>query len=212
MDLRHVFLGGVDRGQAVVAGETGGIDEHLGQLGDEEGASQAGLERRLELVAAVRQLGGNELLIVGLSEGTSNLLIFDARGRHQSWDVTVGSGDLQAIEASPLKQLLRDSPEATLRIVGDRIVVDGLIRNPSELKMLADYPDVVVLAKLDPRVVDRRVLEINTEHALVKRLDASASFDDLAHVLFDQAVIAEGGQLEDPAAYVKRVNAMLVAG
>jgi molecular chaperone HtpG len=56
------------------------------------------------------------------------------------------------------------------------------------------------------------ILEINTGHALVKRLDASASFDDLAHVLFDQAVIAEGGQLEDPAAYVKRVNAMLVAG
>jgi molecular chaperone HtpG len=56
------------------------------------------------------------------------------------------------------------------------------------------------------------ILEINTEHALVKRLDASAAFDDLAHVLFDQAVIAEGGQLEDPAAYVRRVNAMLVAG
>jgi molecular chaperone HtpG len=56
------------------------------------------------------------------------------------------------------------------------------------------------------------ILEINTEHALVKRLDASASFDDLAHVLFDQAVIAEGGQLDDPAAYVKRVNTMLAAG
>ncbi len=54
-------------------------------------------------------------------------------------------------------------------------------------------------------------LEINAEHALVKKLDGSAHFDDLAQVLFDQAVLAEGGQLEDPAAYVKRVNAMLLA-
>jgi molecular chaperone HtpG len=52
-------------------------------------------------------------------------------------------------------------------------------------------------------------LEINPEHALVKRLDGSAHFDDLAQVLFDQAVLAEGGHLEDPAAYVKRVNALL---
>ena len=54
-------------------------------------------------------------------------------------------------------------------------------------------------------------LEINADHALVKKLDSSAHFDDLAHVLFDQAVLAEGGNLEDPAAYVRRVNAMLLA-
>ncbi len=54
-------------------------------------------------------------------------------------------------------------------------------------------------------------LEVNAEHALVKRLDSSAHFDDLANILFDQALLAEGGQLEDPAAYVKRVNALLVA-
>lgn len=53
-------------------------------------------------------------------------------------------------------------------------------------------------------------LEINAEHALVKKLDGSAHFDDLAQVLFDQAVLAEGGHLEDPAAYVKRVNALLL--
>lgn len=52
-------------------------------------------------------------------------------------------------------------------------------------------------------------LEINAEHALVKKLDGSDHFDDLAQVLFDQAVLAEGGHLEDPAAYVKRVNALL---
>jgi molecular chaperone HtpG len=53
-------------------------------------------------------------------------------------------------------------------------------------------------------------LEINPEHALVKRLDGNAHFDDLAQVLFDQAVLAEGGHLEDPAAYVRRVNALLI--
>ncbi|RQP26445.1 molecular chaperone HtpG [Piscinibacter terrae] len=54
------------------------------------------------------------------------------------------------------------------------------------------------------------ILEVNAEHALVKRLDGSAHFDDLAHILFDQALLAEGGHLEDPAAYVKRVNSLLV--
>jgi molecular chaperone HtpG len=57
------------------------------------------------------------------------------------------------------------------------------------------------------------ILEINTEHALVKKLDSaegSERFDDLANIVFDQAVLAEGGVLEDPAAYVRRVNALLV--
>lgn len=59
--------------------------------------------------------------------------------------------------------------------------------------------------------VSKPTLEINPEHALVKRLDGSSHFDDLAQVLFDQAVLAEGGHLEDPAAYVRRVNALLTA-
>jgi molecular chaperone HtpG len=57
----------------------------------------------------------------------------------------------------------------------------------------------------------RPILEVNAEHALVKRLDGNAHFDELAHILFDQAVLAEGGQLEDPAAYVRRVNALLTS-
>src|SRR4051812_39063787 len=55
------------------------------------------------------------------------------------------------------------------------------------------------------------ILEINAEHPLVKRLESSERFDDLAAILFDQAMLAEGGQLEDPAAYVRRVNALLLA-
>ena len=54
------------------------------------------------------------------------------------------------------------------------------------------------------------VLEINAEHALVKKLDGSVHFNDLANILFDQALLAEGGLPEDPAAYVRRVNALLV--
>ena len=54
------------------------------------------------------------------------------------------------------------------------------------------------------------VLEVNAEHPLVKKLDGSEHFDDLAHILFDQALLAEGGLPDDPAAYVKRVNALLV--
>ena len=58
------------------------------------------------------------------------------------------------------------------------------------------------------------VLEINAEHPLVKKMETleagTPRFDDLAHVLFDQALLAEGGLPADPAAYVRRVNALLV--
>ncbi len=54
------------------------------------------------------------------------------------------------------------------------------------------------------------VLEVNAQHPLVKKLDGSVHFNDLAHILFDQALLAEGGLPADPAAYVKRVNALLV--
>ncbi|MEI6028847.1 MAG: molecular chaperone HtpG [Betaproteobacteria bacterium] len=55
------------------------------------------------------------------------------------------------------------------------------------------------------------ILEVNPGHALVKKLEADAQFDDLAHLLFDQAVLAEGGQLEDPAAHVQRMTRLLTA-
>jgi molecular chaperone HtpG len=61
-----------------------------------------------------------------------------------------------------------------------------------------------------PAPVSPPILEVNAEHPLVKKLEGSAHFDDLAHILFDQALLAEGGLPDDPAAYVKRVNALLV--
>jgi molecular chaperone HtpG len=54
------------------------------------------------------------------------------------------------------------------------------------------------------------ILEVNAAHPLVRKLEsAESSFDDYAHILFDQALLAEGGLPEDPAAYVKRVNTLL---
>ncbi|RQH08504.1 molecular chaperone HtpG [Paraburkholderia dinghuensis] len=56
------------------------------------------------------------------------------------------------------------------------------------------------------------ILEVNPEHPLVKALSADhADFADWCHLLFDQALLAEGGALEDPASFVKRTNALLLA-
>ncbi|MFM8695475.1 MAG: molecular chaperone HtpG [Betaproteobacteria bacterium] len=56
------------------------------------------------------------------------------------------------------------------------------------------------------------ILEVNPSHALVKKLEADeAHFADLAHLLFDQAVLADGGALENPAEHVQRVTRLLVA-
>jgi molecular chaperone HtpG len=59
------------------------------------------------------------------------------------------------------------------------------------------------------------ILELNPKHALVARLRDTAdeaAFSELAHVLYDQAMLAEGGDLDDPAIFVKRVNKLIVEG
>jgi molecular chaperone HtpG len=56
------------------------------------------------------------------------------------------------------------------------------------------------------------ILEINPTHKLVKRLEGESAkdvFSDLAFVLFDQALLAEGGTLDDPASFVKRMNSLI---
>lgn len=54
------------------------------------------------------------------------------------------------------------------------------------------------------------ILEINPTHPLITRLDSSGDFEDLAQVIFDQALIADGGQPTDPAGYLKRINKLLL--
>lgn len=57
------------------------------------------------------------------------------------------------------------------------------------------------------------IMELNPEHPIVKRLGEESNaqrFDDWAHILFDQALLSEGGQPDDPAGFVKRLNEMFV--
>ena len=55
------------------------------------------------------------------------------------------------------------------------------------------------------------ILEINPKHPVVLRLKIEEKrFDDWVSVLFDQALLAEGGQLDDPASFVKRVNQLML--
>ena len=59
------------------------------------------------------------------------------------------------------------------------------------------------------------ILELNPKHALVERLKDTqdeTAFSELAHVLYDQAMLAEGGDLDDPAIFVRRVNKLIVEG
>ncbi|WP_066457817.1 molecular chaperone HtpG [Castellaniella caeni] len=85
------------------------------------------------------------------------------------------------------------------------VVVDENELSPHLLRMLKaagqEAPDV------------KPILEVNPQHALVKRLEAQpdAAFGDWAELLLDQAMLAEGAALKDPAAFVKRMNALLLA-
>ena len=58
------------------------------------------------------------------------------------------------------------------------------------------------------------ILEINARHPLLQRMSSESDeqrFGDWAQVLFDQALLSEGGQLEDPAGFVKRLNQLMLA-
>ena len=59
----------------------------------------------------------------------------------------------------------------------------------------------------------RPILEVNPDHPMVSRLAAEADPDrckDWASLIFDQALLSEGGRLEDPAAFVRRMNEVIV--
>lgn len=118
----------------------------------------------------------------------------------------------QAAEA--FKPLLDKLKEALKDKAQDVRVTTRLVDSPACL-VVEDHGMSTQLARMlkaaGQQAPDSKpILEVNAEHALVKKLDGAAHFDDLAHILFDQALLAEGGLPEDPAAYVKRVNALLV--
>jgi len=116
--------------------------------------------------------------------------------------------------AETFKPLLAKLKEALKDKAEDVRVTTRLVDSPACLVVKDDGMSTQLARMLKqagqaaPEV--KPVLEVNAEHPLVKKLDGSVHFNDLAHILFDQALLAEGGMPADPAAYVKRVNALLV--
>ncbi len=116
--------------------------------------------------------------------------------------------------AETFKPLLAKLKEALKDKAEDVRVTTRLVDSPACL-VVQDHGMSTQLARMlkqagqnAPEV--KPVLEVNAEHPLVKKLEGSVHFNDLAHILFDQALLAEGGMPADPAAYVRRVNALLV--
>ncbi len=116
--------------------------------------------------------------------------------------------------AETFKPLLAKLKEALKDKAEDVRVTTRLVDSPACL-VVQDHGMSTQLARMlkqagqtAPEV--KPVLEVNAEHPLVKKLEGSVHFNDLAHILFDQALLAEGGMPSDPAAYVRRVNALLV--
>ena len=117
--------------------------------------------------------------------------------------------------AETAKELIAKLKEALKGKADDVRVTTRLVDSPACLVVKDEGGMSLQLARMlkaagqsAPEV--KPVLEINTEHALVKRLSTDGvHFNDLAHIVFDQALLAEGGMPDDPAAYVKRVNALL---
>jgi molecular chaperone HtpG len=118
-------------------------------------------------------------------------------------------------EAGELKGLT-DRIKSSL---GERVkevrVTHRLTESPACL--VADEHDVSAnLARLlkaagQQAPASKPILEINPKHPVVLRLkDEEAKFEDWASVLFDQAMLAEGGTLDDPAAFVRRINGLML--
>jgi len=149
------------------------------------------------------------------------------QGKHLQ-SVTKGDLDLGALADQEEKAAKEKAAEAHAPLftrlktaLGERV---------SEVKAstrLVDSPACLVVGAYDMSANLARVLksvgqdapaskptlEVNLDHPLVKRLEAEANegrFSDLALILFDQAQLAEGGQLEDPAAFVGRLNKLML--
>ena len=140
-------------------------------------------------------------------------------------NVSKGAVDLGDLQDADEKKALEQAAEQFKSVV-DRLTA-SLKDKTKEVRVttrLVDSPACLVTSEgeLSPQLIRmlkqagqavpdiKPTLEINPEHALVKKLETSAEFDDLAHVIFDQALIAEGNLPEDPAAYVKRINSLLL--
>ena len=153
----------------------------------------------------------------------SHLYEFDG---HSLQSVAKGAVDLGKLQDEEEKKKAEEAAEA-FKPVLERLK-ESLKERAKDVRVttrLVDSPACLVVEDGDmsahlarmlkqagqATVSAKPILEVNAEHALVKKLESDARFDELAQILFDQAVLADGGQLEDPAAYVRRVNSLLTA-
>ena len=140
-------------------------------------------------------------------------------------NVAKGAVDLGDLQDAEEKKALEQAAEQFKPVV-DKLS-DSLKGKTQEVRVttrLVDSPACLVTGEgeLSPQLIrmlqqagqpvpeSKPILEINPAHPLVQKLESAAQFDDLANVIFDQALIAEGGLPEDPAAYIKRVNSLLL--
>ncbi|WP_027469071.1 molecular chaperone HtpG [Deefgea rivuli] len=117
---------------------------------------------------------------------------------------------------------LKDIIEQMKTVLGDSVkdirVTHRLTDSPACLvvenqDMSANLERLLKSAGQDVKA-SKPILEVNPTHPLVGKLKAEAAsdkFGDWTHLIFDQALLAEGGQLEDPASFVKRLNGLMLA-
>ncbi|MGA8031988.1 MAG: molecular chaperone HtpG [Casimicrobiaceae bacterium] len=156
-----------------------------------------------------------------------HLTEFEADGQaHALVSVAKGGLDLGALEdAADKSEDLQEADEFKPFVdrlkasLGERVkdvrVTRRLTESPACL--VADEHDMSAnLARMlqaagQPGPAWKPILEVNPRHPVVARLRGEeARFDDWASVLFDQALLAEGGQLDDPATFVKRINQLML--
>jgi len=121
----------------------------------------------------------------------------------------------QAQEAGEFKELTDKIAKALGERVKEVRVTHRLTESPACL--VADEHDIggnlarLLKAAGQQAPVSKPILEINPKHPVVLRLKYEEKhFDDWAAVLFDQSMLAEGGQLDDPASFVRRINQLML--
>jgi molecular chaperone HtpG len=121
----------------------------------------------------------------------------------------------QEKEAGEFKELVEKIKTTLADKVKDVRVTHRLTDSPACL--IADEHDIGgnlarILKAAGQKAPDTKpILEINPRHPVVLRLKyEEAKFDDWSNVLFDQALLAEGGVLDDPATFVKRINQLML--
>jgi molecular chaperone HtpG len=158
----------------------------------------------------------DEWLVANLPEHEGKRLVSVARGEVDLSKVEGGDKSEPDWQVGEHADLLRALKAALEDKVKDVRLSRRLTESPSCL--VADEHDLGgnlarILKAVGQKVpVAKPILEVNPGHALIRRLKADdPRFADWAGLLFDQALLAEGGQLDDPAGFVKRTNELMLA-